>query len=150
MKHVALIAASVAALMAGTALAHTELKATLPANAATMAKAPDHVELSFSEPVRLTALAIQKDGQQKQSLGPLPAETTANLHVPLPSMMDDGHYVITWRAMSEDTHVMSGEFMFAVGMATGHDQQMNHAAGQGDDQHAMPAGEHHDDHEGAH
>lgn len=99
----------------GSALAHTELKASVPANAATVEQAPENLELTFSAPVRLTALSIQKDGGQKQSIGPLPAENTATFAVALPAEIGDGHYVVSWRALSEDTHVMSGEFMFAVG-----------------------------------
>ena len=70
--------------------------------------------------------------------------------MPLPATLGEGHYVVAWRAMSEDTHVMTGEFMFAVGMEGNHAAHMNHATAEGDDHHAMPAGEHHDDHGGAH
>jgi copper transport protein len=129
-------------LTTGPALAHTEIEATVPADGAMIAAAPANVELTFSEPVRLTALSIQKDGANKQSLGPLPAITTETFSVPLPEAIGDGHYVVTWRAMSEDTHVISGEFMFAVGMQGSHDVHVNHEN--------MPAAEHHEEHGGAH
>lgn len=143
MRHTSLIMASVAILNAGTALAHTELAATVPPDAAMIAEAPKNVELRFSEPVRLTALSIQKGEGKKQSLGPLPSETTETFSVALlPAIIDDGHYVVAWRALSEDTHVMSGEFVFAVGAESSHDAHMNHED--------MPAGEHHGEHAGAH
>jgi methionine-rich copper-binding protein CopC len=151
MKTIRLLLMSVSTLVVGAALAHTELAETVPAEHAMIAAAPENVELTFSEPVRLTALSIQMDGAQKRSLGPLPAENLAHFAVALPATLGDGHYVVSWRALSEDTHVMSGEFMFAVGAEGSHDAQMNH-----ENHEAMPQGEHHDDgehhdeHGGAH
>lgn len=116
MKTLPLILTSLAALLAQSALAHTELAASTPANHATVASAPESVELKFSEPVRLTALTIQPEGAAKQSLGPLPSATTANFSITLPKL-GNGSHVVTWRALSEDTHVMQGEFMFVVGAA---------------------------------
>jgi copper transport protein len=142
MKRNIAVLMTVATFVAGSALAHTELAATTPANGAMIAEAPENVQLTFSEPVRLTALSMQKDGERKQSLGPLPAETIEEFSVALPATVEDGHYVVTWRALSEDTHVMNGEFMFAVGAEGTHEAHMNHEN--------MPAGEHHDEHGGAH
>jgi len=150
MKNISTIAMSIATLFAGAALAHTELKATFPADAAMITEAPGNVELFFSEPVRLTALSIQKDDERKQSLGPLPSETTESFSVALPAMTDDGHYVVTWRALSEDTHVMNGEFMFAVGAEGSHDGHMNHEDMPAGEHHEMPAGDHQRDNDGAH
>ncbi len=150
MKTVSTIAMSFATLFASAALAHTQLQATVPADAAMIAQAPANVELTFSEPVRLTALSIQKDGERKQSLGPLPSEATEAFSIPLPATTDDGHYVVAWRALSEDTHVMNGEFMFAVGAEGGPDAHMSHKDMPAGEHPAMPAGGHHDDHDGAH
>jgi copper transport protein len=149
MKTYSLIVMTLAAGAAQTALAHAELAETVPADRAVVAAAPEDLQLRFSEPVRLTALAIQKDGAAKQSLGPLPLETTGQFTVALPGV-DEGHYVVSWRALSEDTHVMSGEFMFVVGAAGSHDEHMSHET--------LHAGEHsehmdhdqHDDHGAAH
>jgi len=146
MKQTALILMIAAALTTGAAFAHTELSATTPDNGATIAKAPENLELTFSEPVRLTALSIQKDGEQKQSLGPLPASTTEKFSVTLPETIGDGHYVVTWRALSEDTHVMNGEFMFAVGVEGTHEAHMNQEDMPAGEHQGMPAGDHHDDH----
>lgn len=150
MKQTALLLMTAAALATGAALAHTELSATTPDNGATIAKAPENLELTFSEPVRLTALSIQKDGEQKQSLGPLPTGTNEEFSVALPATIDDGHYVVAWRALSEDTHVMNGEFMFAVGAEGTHEAHMNHEGMPTGEHHAVPAADHHDDHDGNH
>jgi copper transport protein len=150
MKTVSLILTSIATFTAGAALAHTELAATVPEDRAMIATAPENVQLTFSEPVRLTALSIQRDGAQKQSLGPLPSETTEKFSVALPTALDEGHYVVTWRALSEDTHVMSGEFMFAVGSAGSHAEHMNHDAEHSEEHSEHMNQDHHDDHTGVH
>jgi methionine-rich copper-binding protein CopC len=154
MKTLLLATMTLAILAAKPALAHTELSQTVPADHAMIAAAPEDVQLKFSEPVRLTALSIQRDGTPKQSLGPLPADTIANFTVALPSL-DDGHYVVTWRALSEDTHVMSGEFMFAVGASGSRDGQVNdeteHAGENAAGAHAEHADQdNHDDHSDLH
>ena len=117
MRTLRLLLTVLAAFAAHSAFAHTELAATVPADRATLAAAPETLDLEFSEPVRLTALTVQRDGAAKQSLGPLPSGNSGKFSMPLPAGLGDGHYVVSWRAMSEDTHVISGEFMFAVGAA---------------------------------
>lgn len=150
MKRNTVVLLAIATFAAGSALAHTELATTVPTNGAMLAEAPENVQLTFSEPVRLTALSIQKDGDRKQSLGPLPSETIEEFSVALPATIADGHYVVTWRALSEDTHVMNGEFMFAVGAEGTHDAHMNHEDMPAVEHHAASAGERHDEHGGAH
>lgn len=147
MHSLLLVAATFAA---NTALAHTDLATTVPANGALIGKAPENVQLTFTEPVRLTALSIQKDGDLKQSLGPLPSSTNVEFLVALPATIEDGHYVVTWRALSEDTHVMNGEFMFVVGAEGTHETHMNHENMPAGERHETSAGEHQDEHGGAH
>ena len=136
MNRILKLVIGIGVLAAQTALAHTELSATVPADRAMIAEAPPEVQLTFSEPVRLTALTIQPEGAAKQSLGPLPPATTEKFTIALPAL-GDGHYVVSWRALSEDTHVMNGEFMFAVGANGSHDAHMEHA-----DEPASNTGEH--------
>lgn len=126
-----LIFVALTALAAQAAIAHTELSESAPANHAMLEGAPEDVMLHFSEPVRLTALTVQKSGASKQSLGPLPGENSERFVVATP-MLTDGHYTVSWRALSEDTHVISGEFMFMVGAAGEHGQATEHAVGNGE------------------
>lgn len=134
-----------AAGSAQTVFAHAELVASSPADCAMLTMAPDNVTLNFSEPVRLTALSVQKEGAAKQSLGPLPAETSQQFTVAAPAL-GNGHYMVSWRALSEDTHVMTGELMFVVGAAGEHGAQMN-CAPHAENGHGMHgAAEDHDEH----
>jgi len=150
MRTLRLIAMMIATFAAQAALAHTELTATVPADRATLAVAPENVELRFSEPVRLTALTIQQGDAAKQSLGPLPPGNGETFSVALPGGLGEGHYVVTWRALSEDTHVVSGEFMFAVGTAAGPDAHADHSPAAAPAETTSPAPATHEDHGGAH
>ena len=60
MKTLSILAMTLVFIAAQSALAHTELSATVPADRSTLAAAPEKLELEFSEPVRLTALTIQQ------------------------------------------------------------------------------------------
>jgi hypothetical protein len=62
--------------------------------------------------------------------------------VALPATIGDGHYVVAWRALSEDTHVMNGEFMFTVGVEAGDDAVAARPN--------MPTGAEHEGHGAAH
>jgi len=103
-------------LWAAVAFAHVHLKQSTPAEGAVLQSAPAQIVLTFSEPALVTALSIQQAGKEKQSLGPLPTEATQTLTVASPGLTA-GSYVVTWRAVSPDKHVMSGTLHFRVGSA---------------------------------
>jgi len=149
MRPLQLVLIVLAASVAQTVFAHAELVGSNPANCAMLETAPGNVTLNFSEPVRLTALSVQKEGTAKQSLGPLSSEASQQFTVAAPGL-GDGHYMVSWRALSEDTHVMTGELMFVVGAVGEHGAQMSCTANAGAGHAMHGAEEHHDDHAGAH
>ena len=100
--------------LAGAAEAHTHLKEAVPANGSTLKTAPQNIELTFSEPARVTALSIQKEGGSEQKLEPLPKDAAAHVMVPAPKL-DPGKYTVSYRVMGKDNHVMSGKVQFTVG-----------------------------------
>jgi methionine-rich copper-binding protein CopC len=108
--------AALLAVVGQVVYAHTELSTSMPADKAVLEAAPKEVMLHFSEPVRLTALSVQKQGESKQSLGPLPADASEHFLVAAPAL-SEGEYTVSWRALSEDAHVMTGEFAFTVGVS---------------------------------
>jgi methionine-rich copper-binding protein CopC len=150
MRTLRLLVTTLAAFAAQSVLAHTELTSTVPADRATLAAAPEHIELKFSEPVRLTALTIQLGDAAKQSIGPLPSGNSETFSVALPAGLGEGHYAVTWRVLSEDTHVVSGELMFAVGPAAGPDAHAGHDPATAPAEPATPVPAAHDEHGGAH
>lgn len=101
-------------LALGVAQAHTHLKSSMPADKAVLTAAPKQVMLHFSEPTRLTAVTLQKDGEKNETtLSGLPKEATADVTLPV-EIAAPGAYKVTWRAVGADNHVMSGSIQFTV------------------------------------
>jgi methionine-rich copper-binding protein CopC len=99
--------------LSAVALAHTRLSSSAPADNASLAAAPEALELAFSEAVTLTALSLRDANGKEYALGAMPtaAQREISVHVPaLPA----GSYTVVWRAVGADTHVVSGEIHFAV------------------------------------
>lgn len=97
----------------GVAQAHTSLQSSIPAANSTLAAAPSRFVLTFHEATRLTALAVQKDGGPEQKVAPLPKVAAAKIAVDAPSL-DAGHYMLSWRAVGDDGHTMSGKLAFSI------------------------------------
>ncbi len=93
--------------------AHAHLRSSFPAGHSTLSVAPQNMRLEFQEAVRLTATAIARTGAKPKKIGPLPATASKVFTLPL-EPLDPGAYVITWRAASDDGHVMSGTIQFTV------------------------------------
>lgn len=98
---------------AGIAAAHAHLQSSTPANHGVLAVAPTEVTLNFQEAVQLTALSIQAGNAKPQKLRSLPSDISKTFKLPLPSL-GTGAFVIAWRAVSEDRHVMSSTISFTV------------------------------------
>ena len=98
----------------GVAQAHTHLKMAMPADNSVLPSPPAQIMLHFSEAARLTALSIQKDGDKEaKPVSPLPKEAAEELSVPLAAVAP-GKYVVNWRVVGDDNHVMSGVLHFTV------------------------------------
>jgi len=113
MKTLAVNVTGLLFLMSSLAFAHTQLTASMPADKAVLKTAPTEVALQFSESVRLTALSVQKHGGAAQDLQPLPTNSGREFSVPAPDL-GEGMYMVSWRAVGADTHVISGEIMYTV------------------------------------
>jgi methionine-rich copper-binding protein CopC len=102
------------ALGAGAAaLAHTHLEQSTPADGSVLRSAPAEFVLHFSEPAQLTALAVEKEGGASQKLALPAGKLQAQIAVPLPAL-SPARYVISWRAMSADGHVVHGQVHFTL------------------------------------
>lgn len=99
---------------AGIAQAHTHLKSAVPADNSVVTSPPQRLELHFSEKTRLTAVTIQKEGEKEaKRIEDLPKESAADLGVPV-APLAPGKYVVNWRAVGADNHLMSGALHFTV------------------------------------
>jgi methionine-rich copper-binding protein CopC len=113
MKFMRTVCALVLMGCSGWVCAHTHLVKSDPANGATVTTAPTKFVLTFAEPAKLTLLSLQKDAEPARKLGPLPTTATAEISLPAPQLKA-GKYVLSWRALSDDGHVMPGKLSFTV------------------------------------
>jgi methionine-rich copper-binding protein CopC len=102
-----------------TAHAHAHLQRSSPADNSVITASPPNLELHFSEAARLTALSIQKGEGPKQNLTPLPTTAAPQVTVPLPPLTP-GTYLVVWRVISDDGHVMAGTLHFTLAAAAQH------------------------------
>jgi copper transport protein len=117
-----LLAAGLVAL-AVPADAHAVLEAANPAAGARLDRAPDAVTLTFDEPVE-TALGsvrvLDGAGALIAGSGPIvhPHGDGRIVAVHVPSLVR-GRYVVVWRVVSVDSHVVGGAYAFGVGVPAG-------------------------------
>src|SRR5689334_9465708 len=99
------------------ALAHAVLQATSPAADSVSAKAPDSIGLIFNEPVQLLALRIIDATGRDRSPPSTPEVRDGRVLWPIQDHLQDGRYLVSWRVVSLDGHVIAGSFIFAIGTA---------------------------------
>ena len=102
-------------LAAVTAQSHTMLRASNPANEEVVTASPDEIVLRFSTEVRLTALSVVDGTGQAVDLGSLPADSQQEFALATPDL-GAGSYLVSWRAVGADSHVVSGEFQFVIAL----------------------------------
>ncbi len=118
------LATLLALMLAGAtaASAHAALLSTDPAEGSIVQTAPTEVTLHFSEQVTLSpddVRVFDPSGKQVTSGSTGHAgndDTTAQ--VQLGSGLAQGTYTVAWRAISADTHPVSGAFTFSYGHAS--------------------------------
>jgi len=113
MRYMGIVSGLLPALAATVALAHAHLKKAIPADGAVVGTAPANVVLSFSEPATLTTCWIQKGNGAKQKLTGLATTPAAQISVPIPKL-EAGTYVLSWRVVGDDGHVLPGQLHFTV------------------------------------
>jgi copper resistance protein C len=97
-----------------TALAHDGLVATSPAAGATVAEAPDALELDFTgEPLPLGTL-VTVTGPDGAPVSSGDAEIRGTTVVQPIDDAEAGTYRVEWRSTSSDGHPLSGTFDFTV------------------------------------
>jgi copper transport protein len=104
---------------AESASAHAALLSTTPAQGSVVRTAPGSVVLHFSEQVTLPADALRvfdPAGKRVDSGATGHAGSDqATARVALKSGLAQGSYTVSWRAVSADTHPVSGAWTFSVG-----------------------------------
>lgn len=101
-------------LSIAVASAHAQLVSSEPADGTVLSVAPKRLTLTFSEPARpLVARLVHPDGRTVL-LGEI-GEKGAVVTLTLPSGLEDGTYVLSWRVASSDGHPIGGGQVFSVG-----------------------------------
>jgi copper transport protein len=116
-----LLAATLLAGGAAPAGAHATLIGTVPAADGVVDAVPAAVELRFDEPVELVDDAVQVFGPDGDRVDQGTVETRdagATLVAPIGGDTQ-GTYTVAWRVTSEDSHTLSGSFVFHNGTRTG-------------------------------
>ena len=113
MKSYSTILLTALSWVALNAQAHTVLSGSAPADKAIETATPKTITLSFSTEVRLMGLLLEDGAGEPVDLGSLPTTTQQEFVIAAPSLQP-GAYLVSWRAVGADTHVVSGEFQFEV------------------------------------
>ena len=100
-------------LASAGALSHAHLEKATPADGSIVTAAPQSLLLEFSEPARLATLWISRDGGGRRKLAPLPQQPQQRIVVRLPDLIA-GTYVVSWRAVGADGHVVPGQVRFTL------------------------------------
>jgi copper transport protein len=117
------LAALAAALIAPAAASgHAQLIETTPQRGAVVDRAPAEVTFRFDEPVEAAfgAVRVYDEEGERVDDGRLtrPGGDGEALATALPADLPDGTYTATFRAISADSHPVSGGFVFTVGEAS--------------------------------
>jgi methionine-rich copper-binding protein CopC len=113
MRYMGVMSGLVLALATTVVLAHAHLNKTVPADGAVVGTSPASVVLSFSEPATLTACWIQKGAAARQKITGLARTPAQQISVPVPKL-EAGPYVLSWRVVGDDGHVLPGQIHFTV------------------------------------
>jgi methionine-rich copper-binding protein CopC len=115
MKYSTLVLVLLGSLALATgAEAHTKLTVTVPAEAASVPAPVKEIVLEFAGDVRLTAVALNDASGAKKAVADVPTALAAKFALAVRDELAPGSYVVTWRAVGADTHVVSGEIHFSV------------------------------------
>jgi copper transport protein len=104
-------------LLCVPAQAHATLTGTIPADGEVLAQPPPDMTLSFNEPVSLIAATLVMPGGTTLTLDRFSA-SGGLVSVDLPEDLSTGSHALSWRAVSEDGHPISGTTFFIIGAAT--------------------------------
>ncbi len=113
MRSFAVAGAALALIGAAVVQAHAHLERAVPADGSVLHAAPTQLVLTLSEAARLTVLWIEPAGGERHKVAALPSQPAREISVVLPPLAP-GKYVIEWRALSADGHVVPGQIHFTL------------------------------------
>jgi len=117
------LAAGIVAVAGSPAAAHANLVATNPSSGAELDSPPDEIRLRFSERVTVAGEGVvMRDANgvrvETEPATIAPEDPTAVV-LPVPPDLPNGSYVVSFRAVSADSHPVAGAIVFGVGVPAG-------------------------------
>ncbi|MCR9195278.1 MAG: copper resistance protein CopC [Hyphomonas sp.] len=87
-----------------------------PKDGATLTVVPETIELRFAAPARVMKVEMIHTNGTASHTKTIDVPTFAMIDAIslTPEFMGDGRYEVSWRALGEDGHVMTGSFSFTV------------------------------------
>jgi copper transport protein len=114
---VAFVAGTLVGPLALPASAHADVVKVSPAPAEVVPTTPAAVKVWFTEGVDVTigGMFVYDRTGARVPTGPLRQPVPSELVLPIRGRLPDGPYVVTWRAVSEDSHPIQGTWTFRIG-----------------------------------
>lgn len=101
-------------LLAPTAIAHTKVQSATLADGGVYQTMPDVFDLVFAQKVGLATFSLKdSEGQDVVVDFTPPKSRETRFSIPMPKLLS-GQYEMTWRAISNDGHVVNGGLRFSV------------------------------------
>ena len=129
-----LLVVTVSFLISIPAMAHNSLESSMPAAGQSLPVSPETIELMFTDATYLESVELSLVGGNQVPLSIDKAVAAArHFSVAVPTL-EKGEYEVNWVVIGDDTHEISGEFVFAVGqevrseMHSGHAEAGDHGA----------------------
>lgn len=116
------VAMAVMGPLAGTASAHATLVSTSPPGDELIDRAPSEVRLEFDEGVEVVDGGVRVFNPSGDRVDRGSTETRdggRTVLTPIDDPGTQGTFTVSWRVLSEDSHNLSGSFVFHVGTETG-------------------------------
>ena len=111
-------ALALVALVPSPASAHASLVSTDPAAGSVVDDPPKAITLTFTEPVEVPSNAIRVYDSRGEQIdvgdASHPGSVQREVRADVPDL-ENGTYVVTWRAISSDAHPIRASFVFTVG-----------------------------------
>ena len=115
LRHIRYAAFAIGLMLSAGAMAHSPLTAVTPEDGARLTAPPAAIEMRFRDPSRLIRFALVgvADGAEI-GLGDAHLMVKSADHTVILPALAAGRYTASWRAMSQDGHVIKGRFSFTV------------------------------------
>jgi copper transport protein len=107
--------AAVGALTPISALAHAVLVSSSPADGATLPRPPNHVVLSFNQPVQPAGVGILVNAPSGRPANRGEARAQGSRLTVGLDAGEQGTYLVRWQVIAQDTHPSLGQLTFSVG-----------------------------------